>query len=91
MSVYYSKVKKEEIATSYGGSTANTGSVETQVALITYRIEKLSEHLKANHKDHSCRRSLLTLVGQRKRLLHYLSKKDIQRYRSLIEKLGIRK
>ncbi|MCL4169027.1 UNVERIFIED_CONTAM: hypothetical protein GTU68_051819, partial [Idotea baltica] len=64
---------------------------EGQVAYFTFRIAKLSEHLKENKKDHSCRRTLLTLVGKRKRLLTYLAKKDIQKYRDLIEKLGIRK
>ncbi len=91
MSVYLSKEKVEEIFNEYGGSAKNTGSVEGQVALFTYRIQELSKHLKENRKDHSCRRTLLTLVGKRKRLLHYLSRKDIQKYRDLIEKLGIRK
>ena len=91
MAVYLTKEKKEEIFKEYGGSEKNTGSTEAQVALFTYRIKQLSEHLKENRKDHSCRRTLLTLVGKRKRLLQYLAKKDIQKYRDLIEKLGIRK
>lgn len=91
MAVYLSKEKVEEIFNEYGGSAKNTGSVEGQIALFTYRIQELSGHLKDNRKDHSCRRTLLTLVGKRKRLLHYLSRKDIQKYRDLIEKLGIRK
>jgi len=91
MAVYLTKEKKEEIFKEYGGSEKNTGSTEGQIALFTYRIQQLSEHLKANRKDHSCRRTLLTLVGKRKRLLQYLAKKDIQEYRDLIEKLGIRK
>jgi small subunit ribosomal protein S15 len=91
MAVYLSKEKIEEIFQEYGGSKENTGSTEGQVALFTYRIQKLSEHLKENRKDHSCRRTLLTLVGKRKRLLQYLAKKDIQKYRELIDKLGIRK
>ncbi len=91
MAVYYSKEKKEEIFQEYGGDKKNTGSAEGQVALFTYRIKMLSEHLKENRKDHSCRRALLTLVGKRRRLLQYLAKKDINRYREIIEKLGIRK
>ena len=91
MAVYLPKEKREEIFQEYGGSASNTGSVEGQVALFTYRIKSLSQHLQANHKDHSCRRRLLTLVGKRRKLLQYLAKKDITKYRSLIEKLGIRK
>jgi len=91
MAVYLPKEKKEEIFAEYGGAANNTGSVEGQVALFTYRIKNLSEHLQTNHKDHACRRTLLSLVGKRRRLLQYLSKKDITKYRSLIEKLGIRK
>jgi small subunit ribosomal protein S15 len=91
MANYLAKEKIEEIFAEYGGSAQNTGSTEGQIALFTYRIQKLSEHLQENRKDHSCRRELLTLVGKRKRLLTYLSKKDINKYRALIEKLGIRK
>ncbi|MEZ5043383.1 MAG: 30S ribosomal protein S15 [Saprospiraceae bacterium] len=91
MAIYYSKEKKEEIFLEYGGSKTNSGSAQAQIALFTYRIEKLSAHLKDNAKDHSCRRTLLTLVGKRKGLLTYLAKKDIQQYRDLIEKLGLRK
>lgn len=91
MAIYLTKEKKEEIFKEYGGSETNTGSVEGQIALFTYRIKSLSAHLKENKKDHSCRRTLLTLVGKRRRLLSYLAKKDIQKYRDLIEKLGIRK
>lgn len=91
MAVYLPKEKKEEIFAEYGGSASNTGSVEGQVALFTYRIKSLSGHLQTNHKDHACRRTLLALVGKRRRLLQYLAKKDITKYRSLIEKLGIRK
>ena len=91
MAVYLSKEKKEDIFKTYGGTPANTGSTEGQIALFTFRIQSLSEHLQRNQKDHSCRRSLLTLVGKRKRLLQYLSEKDILKYRELIEKLGIRK
>ena len=91
MAEYLSKEKVEEIFQEYGGSASNTGSVEGQVALFTYRIKELSKHLQENRKDHSCKRTLLTLVGKRRRLLRYLAKKDIVGYRALIEKLGIRK
>ncbi len=91
MAVYFTKEKKEEIFKEYGGSVGNTGNTEAQIALFTYRINELSKHLQINKKDHSCRRTLLTLVGKRKRLLGYLSKRDINKYRELIEKLGLRK
>jgi small subunit ribosomal protein S15 len=91
MAEYLSTEKKEEIFKEYGGSAKNTGSVEGQIALYTFRINSLSQHLNENKKDHSCRRSLLTLVGKRKNLLKYLAKKDIQKYRDLIDKLGLRK
>jgi small subunit ribosomal protein S15 len=91
MAVYYSKEKVVEIVTKYGGEEKNTGSIEAQIALHTYRIEQLSNHLRENKKDFSCRRALLSLVGHRKRLLSYYMKKDILKYRALIEKLGIRK
>jgi small subunit ribosomal protein S15 len=90
MAIYLTKEKKEEIFQEHGGSKENTGSVEGQVALFTYRIQSLSQHLKENRKDHACRRSLLRLVGKRKQMLRYLEKKDIERYRALISKLGIR-
>ena len=91
MSVYYSKEKKEEIFKEYGGNEKNSGSTEAQIALLTYRIKELSDHLRRNKKDFSCKRSLLTMVGKRKRFLQYLAKKDITKYRALIEKLGLRK
>ncbi len=91
MGEYLTKEKVKEIFAEHGGSEGNTGSTEGQIALFTYRIQNLSEHLKANQKDHSCRRTLLGLVGKRRRLLGYLAKKDINKYRALIEKLGIRK
>ena len=91
MATYLSKEKKEEIFKEHGGSEKNTGSIEAQVALFTFRIQSLSDHLKDNKKDHSSRRALLSLVGKRKRLLNYLSSKDINRYRNIIEKLKIRK
>ena len=90
MAIYLSKEKVEEIFKEYGGDPKNTGSTEGQVALFTYRINGLSEHLRANKKDHSCRRTLLSLVGKRKRMLRYLAKKDIVGYRELVKKLGIR-
>ncbi len=91
MANYLTKEQKDEIFKEFGGAEGNTGSIEGQVALFTYRIKGLSDHLKTNKKDHSCRRTLLTLVGKRRRLLRYLAKKDIQKYRDLIEKLGLRK
>jgi len=69
----------------------DTGSAEVQVALLTQRVNHLTEHLKANAKDHHSRRGLLMMVGKRRRLLKYIAKQDVQRYRALIEKLGIRR
>ena len=91
MAIYLTTEKKSQLFNEFGGSPANTGGTESQVALMTLRINELSKHLQTNKKDNSCKRSLLTMVGQRKRLLHYLMKSDIQRYREIIEKLGIRK
>ncbi|MBP7184315.1 MAG: 30S ribosomal protein S15 [Saprospiraceae bacterium] len=91
MAVYLSTEKKAEIFKEYGGSEKNTGSITGQIALFTYRIQSLSEHLQKNQKDHSCRRKLLHLVGQRKQFLNYMAKHDLMGYRKLIEKLGIRK
>jgi small subunit ribosomal protein S15 len=91
MAIYLSEKKKNEIFSEYGGSATNTGSIEGQVALFTYRIKSLSEHLKTNKHDMSCKRTMLTLVGKRKRLLKYLQHRDISKYRELIDKLGIRK
>ena len=82
---------KKQIFKTYGGSDTNTGSTEGQIALFTDRINHISQHLGTNKKDHANTRALLKLVGKRRRLLNYLSKKDINGYRSLIEKLGIRK
>lgn len=90
MAVYLTSEKKEEIFKKYGGDVKNTGSTEAQIALFTFRIKKLSEHLHSYKKDHVTRRSLLTMVGKRKRLLEYLQRKDITKYRELISKLGIR-
>ncbi len=91
MANYLKKEEIEKIFQEYGGNAGNSGSTEGQIALFTARIKGLSEHLQRNHKDHSCRRTLLSLVGKRKKLLRYLASKDIQKYRDLIEKLGIRK
>jgi small subunit ribosomal protein S15 len=91
MAVYLSKEKKAEIFADYGGSATNTGSTEGQIALFTYRIQQLSDHLQTHRKDHSSRKALLSLVGQRRRHLAYLQKKDLDGYRALIAKLGIRK
>jgi len=91
MSAYLTEEKQNEIFAEFGGSESNTGSVEGQIALFTYRIKSLSEHLKTNKKDNSCKRTMLTLVGKRKRFLKYLMHRDIQKYRALIDKLGIRK
>ena len=86
-----SKDKKNAIVAEFARSKGDTGSVEVQVALLTERINHLNEHLKLNHKDHHSRRGLLKMVGKRKGLLAYLMKKDINRYRAIIEKLGLRK
>lgn len=86
-----SKEKKQEIMQTYARSEGDTGSPEVQVALLTQRINELTEHLKVNKKDHHSRRGLLKMVGHRRSLLAYLKKKDIERYRSLIERLGLRK
>jgi small subunit ribosomal protein S15 len=91
MAIYYNKEKIAEIVAKYGDNGKDTGNVEVQVALLTYRIESLSSHLRINPKDHATRRSLLSMVGQRKSLLGYYAKKDIFKYRALIEKLGLRK
>lgn len=86
-----SSERKQEIIAEYSRGTNDTGSPEVQVALLTERINVLTEHLKENHKDHHSRRGLLKMVGQRRGLLAYLKSKDIERYRSLIERLGLRK
>ena len=86
-----SKEKKAAIIAEYGRKPGDTGSPEVQIAILTARIAELTEHLKSNMKDHHSRRGLLQMVGQRRGLLDYLKKNDIERYRSLIERLGIRK
>ena len=85
------KEKKANIFETFGGKATNTGSIEAQVALLTERISHISGHLKQNKKDFSSNRGLVQLVGKRKRLLSYLSKTNLQGYRALIEKLGLRK
>ncbi len=82
---------KSQIIAEYGKTPDDTGSTEVQVAILTYRIKELTEHLKGHQKDHHSRRGLLKMVGKRRGLLDYLKSKDIEAYRALIEKLGIRK
>jgi len=83
--------KKATIFTNFGATAKNTGSIEGQIAMLTERINHISDHLKGNKKDFSSQRGLMMMVGQRKRLLTYLSKHDLTGYRALIEKLGLRK
>lgn len=85
------KERKQAIIAEYGRAEGDTGSPEVQIALLTARINELTEHLKVNQKDHHSRRGLLKMVGQRRRLLAYLKQVDIERYRNLIERLGLRK
>lgn len=89
--MYLTAEKKQEIFEKYGKSNTDTGSSESQVALFTYRISHLTEHLKVNRKDYSTEHALKKLVGKRRSLLDYIKAKDIERYRSLIKELGIRK
>ena len=86
-----SKEKKTAIMNEYARTPGDTGSSEVQVAVLTARISELTEHLKANPKDNHSRRGMLKMIGQRRGLLDYLADKDIERYRSLIEKLGLRR
>jgi len=86
-----SKERKAEIVKKYGKNEQDTGSTEVQIALLTERINELTEHLKINKKDHHSRRGLLKMVGKRRNLLAYMQKKDLEGYRALIEKLGLRK
>lgn len=89
--MYLTKEKKEEIFKKYGGDAKNTGSTEGQIALFTYRINHLTNHLKSNKKDFGTQKALLDLVGKRRSLLDYYKNKDIVKYRELIKELGIRK
>lgn len=84
------KDKKAEVVSKYGSSATDTGSPAVQVALMTERINELTEHLRSHTKDHHSRRGLLKLVGQRRRLLRYLERNDLERYRSLVSELQIR-
>lgn len=86
-----SKEKKAEIINDFKTHEGDTGSPEVQVAILTYRINHLNEHLKTHKKDHHSRRGLLKMVGQRRNLLNYLRDKDLERYRNLIARLGLRK
>lgn len=85
------KERKEEIIATYKRDEKDTGSPEVQIALLTERITELTEHLKVHVKDNHSRRGLLKMVGKRRNLLNYLAKKDIERYRQIVEKLGLRK
>jgi len=85
------KEQKAEIIEKHGGDVENSGSVEAQIAILTARINDLTNHLSENKLDHSSRRGLLKMVGKRRRLLNYLKKTDIVKYRELIQELGIRK
>ena len=89
--MYLTTEKKQELFAKYGKSQTDTGSAEGQIAMFTFRINHLTEHLKQNKKDHSTRRSLILLVGKRRSLLNYLTKKDIERYRAIIKELNLRK
>ncbi|MGC9332139.1 MAG: 30S ribosomal protein S15 [Bacteroidales bacterium] len=91
MKNYLNPEKKSEIFTKYGKSNEDTGSPEGQIALFTYRIKHLTEHLKKNKKDFVTQRALMTMVGKRRKLLNYLQHRDIERYRAIIKELGLRK
>lgn len=89
--MYLSAEKKTEFFEKYGKSNKDTGSAEGQIALFSYRIAHLTEHLKINKKDYSTQRALIKLVGKRRRLLNYLKDRDIERYRAIIKSLNLRK
>lgn len=88
---YLAAEKKEELFQNYGQSNTDTGSAESQIALFSYRISHLTNHLKSNKKDFNTQRSLLKLVGKRRSLLDYLKRTDIERYRAIVKALGLRK
>ncbi len=88
---YLDAEKKQSLFSQYGKSNKDTGSAESQIALFSYRIKHLTEHLKKNKKDFGTQRALLSLVGKRRRLLNYLKDRDIERYRAIIKELGLRK
>lgn len=89
--MYLTVEKKQEIFAKFGKAKTNTGSAESQIALFTHRINHLTEHLKANHKDFSTQRALLKMVGSRRRQLDYLKEIDIERYRGIVKALNLRK
>ena len=89
--MYLTKEKKAEIFVEHGKTATNTGSAEGQIALFSYRINHLTEHLKKNRKDYATQRALQLLVGKRRSLLDYLTKKDIERYRAIVKELGLRR
>ena len=89
--MYLDAAKKQEIFGKYGKSNTDTGSIESQVALFSYRIARLTEHMKLNRKDYSTERALTMLVGKRRSLLLYLKERDINRYRAIVKALGLRK
>ena len=89
--MYINSEIKKEIFAKHGGSETNTGSAEAQIALFTFRISNLTEHLKKNRKDYGTQRSLQLLVGKRRSLLDYLKKIDIERYRAIVKELGLRR
>ena len=85
------KERKQELVEKFGADTADTGKAEVQIAMLTERINALTEHLRAHRKDHHSRRGLLMLVGRRRRFLNYLQRSDLERYRALVRELGLRK
>ena len=89
--MYLDSEKKKEIFGTYVTSNTDTGSAESQIALFSYRIAHLTEHLKSNRKDYSTQRALTMLVGKRRALLNYLKSRDIERYRAIVAKLGLRR
>lgn len=89
--MYLTSEKKQEIFEKHGKSATNTGSAEGQIALFSYRISHLTEHLKKNRKDYSTQRALISLVGKRRSLLDYLKRKDIERYRAILKELNLRR
>ncbi|MEN9347584.1 MAG: 30S ribosomal protein S15 [Flavobacteriales bacterium] len=89
--MYLTTEKKQEIFAKHGKSAKDTGSSEGQIALFTYRIAHLTEHLKVNKKDYNTQRSLISLVGKRRALLNYLQKTEINRYRAIVKELDLRK
>lgn len=89
--MYLTPEKKQEFFAKYGKNEQDTGSTEGQIAMFSFRISHLTEHLKKNRKDANTQRSLITLVGKRRRLLDYLKRKDIGRYRTIVKELGLRR